>query len=309
MFKHTFHGSLFAPDPAPAGGGGDQSAVIDMGAPFVIDPDVKPAPAAPKPEKSDTDKRLDAMAAELEGLKRTNRELEDSNRYWSERARGGQPPAPEPEPELDDTPTPRVVADPDEKPEKLLDDMSVDGLKALRIRGIITEDQLFDELDKREQRLLQQVEQRLETNNRHNQMDAELAKFPDLMADSNRVKNGLAPQSEHYKRTQQHFREMVDLDPSLKSSSAALIKAARMAARELELEGKVNDSGRNNRQQERRDRIDAQRGDNRDHATLDEGSDPLSPTARQVVSNLSRFGATDDSFRSFASGPPPARKR
>ena len=311
MFKHTFRDSLFLPaDDLPAAGG-DPAPKIDMGAAFEHgDPGPTTKEAAKPAEKSDVEKRLDALERENKAKDARINELVESERYWAQQARG-KAPAPEeglPGPDDDDD-LPVAVADPfeGEKPEKFLDDLSVDGLKALRKRGVITEEQLIDQVGRLEQRLLARVDERLATNTRHQAIDAELGKFPDLQADAKRVAAGQTPQTELYKRTQVHFRQMVADDAGMKNSPAALLAAARMAQKEIDLEAKAAGTQRTDRQITRRERIENLTPDRDRGGEGGSEEDELSPNARSVVNSLSRFGVTEESFRQFANEPAPTR--
>lgn len=312
MFKHTFRGFLYTPADELPGAGGDPappSGKIDMGAAFEHG-DPGPAKEAPKlAEKSDVEKRLDALERDNKAKDARINELTESERYWAQQARG-KAPAPEEVPaDPDEDEPPLAAADPfeGEKPDKFLDDLSVDGLKALLKRGVITQEQFVAEVGNVEKRLMAKVEEKLATNTRHQQIDQQLAKFPDLQADAARVAAGQTPQTELYKRTQVHFRQMVADDAGMKSSPAALLAAARMAQKEIDLEAKAQGAQRTDRQVTRRERIENLMPDRDRGGEGGSEEDQLSPNARNVVNALSRFGVTEESFRQFANEPAPTR--
>lgn len=272
---------------------------LDPGTPFVHDD--KPTPKeTPKLEKAPIDKEVERLTAELRAAKDENKRVAESERYWSEKARARQPePAQDVIEESEEEE--RVNPYKGEKAEKLLDDLSVEGLDSLLKRGVITEKQFSDGMKKLAASLEQRIDEKLNTATRHNQMDAQLAQYPELMEDTKRVNRGEAPQTEMYKRTQANFKEMIEIDPSLRNSPAALVTAARNAKKDIEMEAKLADRERGDKQRGRRERIEATNPD-RDAAGSEGGAEPdqLSPQARQVVNGLARFGATEEGFRKFS---------
>lgn len=288
------------------GAGGDGRAVsTDMGAPFEHGA-VEPEPAAaPKPaEKSDVEKRLDALERDNKAKDARIGELTQSEQYWANRARGAATPE-VPADEPDDPPAPIESPFEGEKPEQLLDDLSVNGLKALHKRGLITTDQLVDELGRLEQRVEAKVDAKLAQASRHAAVDQELNKFPDLLADAKLVQAGQAPKTELYKLTQAYYREMLADDPGIKNSPAALLSAARRATKEIELEKRAAGGDRGDRAASRRERIERLAPD-RDSSSGEGdggGDEHLSPTQRTIVNSLSRFGIGEADFQKFAKEP------
>lgn len=280
-------------DAEPESGGGGPSSTIDPGAPFVHG-ETPAKPAAKTAEKSDIEKRLEALERDNESLKKRNDELTESERYWATRARGGDRSADEdagedydPDPEIAPA---RAAAHEDEKPEALLDDLSATGLKALKARGIITEEELERRLDK----IREQTERRIQTAEADASWAARFAQeFPEIAEDNARMNRGEKPQHELFRRASAIFREMVADDPSVAKSQGALMAAARAAKREIAAEKKAMENDR----QERRSRIDAQRPE-RDRATNgDEPEEPhVSKLGQQVIGHLARFGVTQDSY-------------
>jgi hypothetical protein len=245
---------------------------IDPGAPFELGDQPEPAKETPKPaEKSPEAKRIEELEAQLKNTGKRVEELAASEKYWAERAKA-QPAAEREEPE------PRRAAPAEEeKPEKFLDDLSVKGVKALRERGVITQDEFEARLEQIETKL----EGRIALQQRHNALDTELGKFgPDLKD----------PNSPLFQHTQMHFRQMVADDPAMQNSPAALLSAARIAKRELELEAKLADTEKNGRGESRRERVERQMGDRPGPGAIEEDADDdlLSPEARAIVANLSK---------------------
>lgn len=290
-----FHAALplFDDEPAAAGGG----PPLDPGAPFVHG-DAPEKPAAKPAEKSDIEKRLDALERDNQALRKKNDELGESERYWANRARAGgrddgagdDPEEFDPDPEI--SPAPRGAAAEEETPESLLDDLSAKGLKALKARGIITE----EELERRLEKHRQQTEQRIATAEADAGWSASFAQeFPEIAADNARMTRGEKPETELFQRASAIFREMVADDPALKKSQGALTAAARAAKRELAAEKKAMQNDR----EERRSRIDAQRPErDRSRANDDDDGEPhVSRLGQQVIGHLSRFGVTEDSYR------------
>jgi hypothetical protein len=289
-----FHAALplFEDEPGSAGGG----PPLDPGAPFVHgEPPEKPA-AGKAAEKSDIEKRLDALERDNAALRKKNDELSESERYWAQRARGGdRDDAPaddagefDPDPEI---PAGRAADVQEETPEALLDDLSAKGLKALKARGLITD----DELEKRLEKIRQQTEQRIAIAEADASWSTSFAQeFPEIAADNARMNRGEKPQSELFQRASAIFREMVADDPSLKKSQGALTAAARAAKRELAAEKKAMENDRD----ERRARIDAQRPErDRSRNDDDDGEPHVSRLGQQVIGHLSRFGVTEESYR------------
>jgi hypothetical protein len=309
-------GPLFDGEPAAGGGSGagaPAEAALDPGAPFehsAAGAEPRPPAAAKPAEKSDVEKRLDAVERDNRAKDQRIEELSQSERYWAGKARGTATPE-VPAEDLDDEPAPVESPFEGEKPEQLLDDLSVNGLKALHKRGLITTDQLVKQVSQLEKRIYAEVDAKLAQQREWSQLEAKFSEFPELLADSELVSAGQQPKTEIYKRTQVHFRQMVQDDPKLKNSTGAMLAAARLAKKELELEGKAAGTEGGNRQQSRRERIAAQAPD-RDGGSGEggePGDDQLSPTARNVVNNLSRFGITDEDFRKYAKEPVNGRVR
>lgn len=281
---------LYGPkrDPEPGAAGGDSP--LDPGAPFVHGEPVKPA-AKPN-DKSDLEKRFDALEAETKGLRTRLTEAEGDARYWSQRARGEA--APREERETDDEPP---AEDPTQEmtPEQFLDVLSKEGIKGLKRFGFMTK----ADVDAEVKRISKEADQKISRAQQASTIDQKIGReFPDLIADNDRVQRGEKPQTEMYKRTGKILQELVADDPSLKNSTGALMAAARMAKQQLDAEKKAGESSRedrDDRQQQRRERIENQRGE-RDRPRDDEREPVLPALAGQVISNLERFGAKVEDY-------------
>lgn len=274
-------GPLFAPAGDETG-----AAPLDPGAPFVHgnDAPVVTKPAEKAKEESAESKRITALEKEL-------KETRDSEKYWADRARAGNAPRHE-EPESDDEPEPEEpsrVARRQEKPEELLDDVSKEGLEALKKRGLITK----EELDAAIAKAGRDAEARIANAQANANIDARIERdYADL-------KN---PDSDLFKRAGQHFRDMVADDPSLKRSPATLVAAAKLAKKELEAEKKVADDKKRNedRGPSRRERIDSQSSDRAPSGRSEADDDPvreLSPLQSQIVKHLGQYGATEGAYK------------
>lgn len=258
---------------------GEGSSRIDPGAAHFHTTDPEPAGKAPPVEKSDLEKRLDSLEADLK--KRDDRiaELTESERYWANRNR--EQPKPSDDGAEDEENRLPIRATVDEKPEKLLDDLSTQGLKALAERGVITEEKLAEILDAQEKRF----NGRLSEAQDGAAFDAKLGKeFPEITD----------PKSDLFKKAQVHFREMVGVDPRAKNSRSALWAAAKMAKNEIAAEAATNtNKNREDAESRRRDRIDRQRGERDTGGDRDDGEKSLTPTQREI---MGRLGVTEEQF-------------
>lgn len=270
----------------------------DPGSPFNLETAVKKASDSPpkadapgkpdaagkqgKAEPSESDKQIKALRDELAAVKANLDEARESERFWSARARGGNAPTEEVvEDDEDDKDSPKPAESPfsGEKTDRFLDDLGVYGLEALVKRGVLTQDQFLEKIEQLEKRLGDKVDKRLEVQRKHTATDAELAKFPDLKD----------PKSELFKSAQAIFLQMVADDPAMKNSPAALLSAARIARKEIDMEKQLADAKRADRQNNRRERIESQPGERSPVGEDDDVGEALSPQAREVVRNLSQF--------------------
>jgi hypothetical protein len=294
MFNKFSRGVLT--DRATDGGGAATAPKVDPGAPYVVGED-EPAKPAKAAEPSETEKRISALEKDLASTKANLEEAKRSEQFWADKARGANQPQPEPEEEeAEPVPTRRAAAE--EKPEALLNDLSIEGAQALWKRGVITEEQLFEHMKGVEARVLKAVDKKFEQNQRYSAVDSELAKYPDLIDDSKRVAAGQPAKTELYQRAAINLRQMIADDPALKNSPGALLTAVRMADKELKLEAKAKERQAPD-SNERRQRIELQQGERPGAGSSEEDGeqDQLSPTQRTIVNNLSRFGANEEGFR------------
>lgn len=271
--------------------------VADPGAVFDDELDAPP-PAEAKPGPTETEHRLSALERELATTKANLEETRRSEQFWAGRARAATTPEfPDPPDDDDDVPElPGVSPFADETADRFLDDVSTQGTEALRKRGFVSRDEVAAIVSDAVKGVRDEVKGTLEQQSRHMAIDAELGKFPELLADSRALKaNPAAQVSRMYELTQGHYRQMLADDPKMKSSPAALLSAARMAKKELDLEAKHNPQQQQQQTQTRRDRVAAQMGERDAGAGGDEvGDEELSPTAREVVGNLSRYLTVKD---------------
>lgn len=193
-------------------------------------------------------KELRETKEENTRLRSQNDELSQSEREWSRIARAKPEPA---APVVKEKLTEEEI----ETGEQLLDDLSKEGLAALKKRGFVHRDELKQYVDESIERA--QGDGRTE-NNYQAIMSSE---FPEILEDLDRIAKGLKPQSEIFMRTAGIYQDAYTLDPELKGSKSALIMASRQAAAQLSMEGKREIQSEADRQADRRKRIDNQRPD------------------------------------------------
>lgn len=200
-------------------------------------------------------------------------ELEQSERYWSERARAGEKPEAEP----DDEPPPEDDEPPaDDTTDQFIEDLSKKGLEALVKRGVLTKKAAIEIIQREARKVAREV---VGVETKKLATDAELIRqFPDLED----------RESALFKRTGELFREDVKGDPTLRDSPRALILAARTAKAELALESKGGGDD------SRAARIRAQAGDRSGSRGFDEDQDTMGPAAREIAE---RMGVSEKQFR------------
>ncbi len=292
MRNWMYPGPLMDKEPAPAGGDGrgSDTIAVDPGSPY--EHDLEQPPAKPIPVKSDADKEVDRLKQENADLKRRREEAEEDARYWSRR---GQP-QPKETDEEPAAPAPREVIK--EKPEKLLDDLTSEGLEALRKRGFITADQLENVLAENDKR----TESKIAAARADAEFGARLGtEFPEIAEDSARISRGEKPKSEIFARASEIYRESIGLDPELKGSKSALILACRQAKAELTLKAQDNRNAVRNAEEERprgdrpspreraerrRERIDSQRPDRASSPDESAGDPSFSSQQTEVMKRL-----------------------
>lgn len=200
---------------------------------------------------------------------RTERDSANSDaKQWSERAlRATRTPEPVEPAE------PKDVSQEDlETGEQLLDDVSKDGLKALRKRGFVTMKEV--------QALVAESIERAQGDGRTEGQfqDAMQREFPEMAEDLARVEAGKKPENEIFILAADIYNEARKLDPALTGSKSALLMATRQAAAQLALQGKRKVDTEVDRQATRRGRIEAQtpaRGNKSDD------DEPAALTAKQ----------------------------
>lgn len=197
---------------------------VDPGAEHEMDDEPEPRRAAPVVTKTAAEQRADDLAAENTRLKKLADDNAQDARYWADRARKGATPAPR----NDDDDQPRRRAEPEvaEKPEELIDDLNKRGLTALKDRGLFTKADLDEALDAERAATEERISDARSEAVFSGRLEAE---FPEMMEDSARVAKGLAPKSDLFIKAGEIYRELVDLDPSLKNSRGLLLIAARQA--------------------------------------------------------------------------------
>ncbi len=194
---------------------------------------------------------LRELKAENARLKQRGDDAEDDAKEWARIART-RPAAAEP---VVVEKTREATEEEVETGEKFLDDVSKDGLAALRKRG-------FVRMDEVKQLIEESIERAQGDGRTENQFQAIMQdEFPEMAEDLARLDKGLKPQHPIFIKASEIYRDAIGLDPDLKGSKSALIMATRQAAAQLSLEGKYTIQNEADRQATRRSRIDAQRPD------------------------------------------------
>ena len=237
---------------------------------------------------------LDALRRELAQTKTSLAQVTESERYWAERARGGKDADgkadwDEPEDEFSAYRPKAEEADGDlDDPVKFSDALAEKGPaaieRALRARGFVPVDEVV--------KIAQQAAAKAaksEVGKARADVDL-VTKFPELQD----------AESELFKATGKIYREMVEADPGLKRSPAALGIAAKQAKLTLDLAKKAALGDDNLAESRRLQRIAAQAGDRgaRAGATDFEGGDDdaIGPEAQRIIAQLARFGVTEKGF-------------
>lgn len=228
-------------------------------------------------------KELRETREQLAAEKKRNVELQASEREWSERAlRASRKVESDDEPKPSDPAAPEVA----ETAEKFLDDVSKEGLAALRKRGFVTMAEV--------QKLIKETVDRTVAETRTDSEFSSVlaAEFPEMVADIKRVEAGKQPEGGLFPLAAEIYRDAITLDPDLKNSKSALIMAARQAAAQLKLAGKVKDETDADRQAARRAKIENQRPD-RGTSSDDEEPTTLNAKQKQMAKEL---GISEDKF-------------
>lgn len=214
-------------------------------------------------------KELREVREENARLKTANTELSQSERQWSERALRATRTAEHAEPA---EPKAAATEEDIETGEQLLDDVSKDGLKALRKRGFVTMKEV--------QALVAESIERAQGDGRTEGQfqDAMQREFPEMAEDLARVEAGKKPENEIFILAADIYNEARKLDPALTGSKSALLMATRQAAAQLALQGKRKVDTEADRQATRRGRIEAQTPS---RGTKSDDDEPTALTAKQ----------------------------
>lgn len=227
-------------------------------------------------------KELREVREENARLKTRADESEADAKEWSRIAQRSTARHPEPAAE------PTVVASAEdlETGEKLLDDVSKDGLKALRARG-------FVRIDEVKQLIAESIERAQGDGRSETQFQTVMNdEFPEMQTDLARVDAGKKPESPLFILAAEIYRDSIAMDPELKGSRSALLMATRQAAAQLQLDGKRKVETEADRQAARRTRIDAQRPDRSTKSDAGEETG-LSAKQKQMAADM---GISEDKF-------------
>lgn len=247
------------------------------------DPLAPPEPtqpsASPQAKPDPNAERIAQVEKELETLRQHNRELAESERYWSDRAKAQGGHAEEPAPK--EAPAPKKLTT--EEFMEALEERGPDAiLDVVKSAGFVPRDEA--------ERMAREIaETRLQAEREVIKQEAQIFReFPDLADES----------SEHYAETKKVFQEMVNDDPRLANSTAAFKAAARLAQKTV---GTRSRSAGGNTLTERflggRDeRIAAQRDGNRMQSTSD-ADEELTPSQLNIAKQM---GVSAKEYTQFA---------
>lgn len=274
---------------------------IDSTPPEGGEPPLEPEPPKKAPAKPTKEER--AEQKELDRLREENRLLQQSERFWQQKAAGrkdagDEPPADEvPE---DDVDVSDLVAEQEDgkepekeqTPDEFIDELSKLGPKALQ--KVVARMGYVNKADAA--KLATDIAKRVVERERGRMTsDAELiSRFPDLRDQT----------SELYEETAKRFRAAVARDPKSKNSPVTLFLAAEAAelalgAGQRNTRSRTGGDYRDRDDEEERERvrnINAQQGDRgRGGRSGDYGDDDeLGPEARQIVN---AFGVDEKAYR------------
>lgn len=281
-------------DEEPSGGGG--GIAIDPGAPHELDHE-EPEPAKkPAAEPAAIEKDLADLRGRVTAAEKAAADAKADAQYWAERARR---PAERTEPEPRQEPEPRRTRAADEKPEKVLDDMTVEGVEALRKRGFIT----AEEMEERLAEVAAQADAKINATYSDASFDMQLNReFPEVGIESAKIAKGERATDPLFIRAGEIYRESIALDPNLKGSKSALLIACRQARSELKGKDDVQTdtppkkkSGDDpEKRSVRRERIERQMPE-RGRASGDESDD--TPSMSGMAKEMGRhLGLKDEDF-------------
>lgn len=255
--------------------------------------DQKEAPGAPAGADKGlgiTKEELAILRADNARYEKTNKELMTTSDYWAEQARLGRrsPESAEPIVENDDP-----DYDENEDSAAFVDDLSTKGIKALEKRGVMTKKatkaMIAEEATKIAREIARDAVGKARTSMTQ---DAELvSQFPELRDEK----------SELHVETKKIFATAVAKDPSLKNSPTALMMAAENARNRIAARGGDRATVGDDTEQARQRRIREQSGDGgrrRGEGFAEEDDDSIGPEARNMLSQMSRFGVSDKEYQS-----------
>lgn len=243
-------------------------------------------------ESSGADIALKALQDQVKALQEENRESKQNEKYWADRFKSvklADIETPEPDVEAPVRRELRKMRD-GETADEFLDDVGKKGLPALLARGVITEQEFEDRMEKFSADIEKRVERRIEQATVGAEFDQKMGReFPELNEDNARVSAGEKPKGEMYIRTGKHFQEMMH-DAGVKLDSAAarglLYAAAKLAKKEIGMERTNRREEPEDREEGRRRRIAAQSGERGGDRDDDDGAPPLSKMQLTVMKNL-----------------------
>lgn len=260
----------------------------------VVDTGAEGQPEGGKSNGKSSDDRLTALETELSSLRTRNKELQDSERFWAERAKGGGESREEPEPEKED-----IVAallgdlgdEEDDNVDSLIDELTSGGMKALKKRGLLSKKDLAPILKGLEEKLEAKAaaiaEGRVGKARKDLETDGELIRqFPELGRIDRDTGEALDEADAPFiASVSKHYRRLVSRNPGRKTDPTALFDAAEMARLEV---------GSN--EEARRRRINAQ--------TSGGGSGPdsngdggLTERQRKIIEGM---GVTEEAYKKRA---------
>ena len=244
----------------------------------------KPSQDTDKGEKSGKGKEPKTVTLsedEHKSLTRRLSELENSERYWSERARTQQQPQQTDQEEEEDEDGEELEGD---DPSKVVDDFSVSGVQALVKRGVLTRKAARELIEKYATKVARRIvkAERAEVTRE----SAIFTEFPELR-DQN---------SDLWKATSAEMGRLVKIDPGAANNPTALYSAAAIAKAKLDAKQPQRRSSRDDdddryeydEDRDRRLRADSQGADRRPRGRTDfeDEADEFTSEAREVMQKM-----------------------
>ena len=234
-------------------------------------------------KETQSNDQLEAIQQQLDSLQKSVaerdkmiEELRASERYWAERAAASTQ-QPDDEDQGDE---PELIED--DNPDRFVEDLSNEGVAALKKRGLLTREEAMELAAKVAEKKISEATKRLET-------DAKIIReFPELQDEKSPL----------FQKTAEIFREMVAQDDTLKRSPNAMMLAARAARAEL-------GSATQPAPESREERIARQAGGRGVPAgsRQTEDDDGLTDTQKRILSALNADGGvqvTEEQYRARA---------